>query len=99
MIYEKCLVSVLYLVVCIAKTLAKYLQNAKYETCIAGLVIFSQFEKFSVIRVLKYYILKEIKNTFARLFEKVLQKVKKKFEKILITSFENFQKILHMFKN
>ncbi len=38
-------------------------------------LIFLQFEKFSVIRVLTYYNFKEIKNIFGRLFEKVLQKV------------------------
>ncbi len=35
----------------------------------------------------------------ATLFEKVLQKVQKKFEKSLIKSFERFQEILRMFKN
>ncbi len=34
--YEK-FVSVLYFVVCFAKTFAKYPQNAKYKKCIAGL--------------------------------------------------------------
>ncbi len=35
--YDKYIVSVSYLVVCFAKTFVKYLQNAKYENCIAGL--------------------------------------------------------------
>ncbi len=33
---EKCIVSVSHFAVCFAKTLAKYLRNAKYEKCIAG---------------------------------------------------------------
>ncbi len=35
--YEKCTVGVSYFMVCFAKTLAKYLRNAKYDKCIAGL--------------------------------------------------------------
>ncbi len=35
--YEKCIVSVMYFVVCFAKTFAKYSRNAKYEKCIASL--------------------------------------------------------------
>ncbi len=46
-------------------------------------LVFLQFEKFSVIRVLTYYNLKEIK---------------KKFDKILIKSFENFQKFCECLK-
>ncbi len=38
-------------------------------------LIFLQFEEFSVIQVLRYYNLKEIKKMSTRLFEKVLQKV------------------------
>ncbi len=36
--YKKCIVSVSYFVVCFAKAYAKYLWNAKYESCIAGLI-------------------------------------------------------------
>ncbi len=43
--------------------------------------------------------MKEIlKKFFARLFENVLQKVQKKFEKILIKSFENFRKFCECLK-
>ncbi len=37
--YEKCIVGVSYFVVCFVKTLAKYLQNAKYNKCVADLSI------------------------------------------------------------
>ncbi len=37
--YEKCIVSVLYFVVCFMKTIVKYPRNVKYEKCIAGLTI------------------------------------------------------------
>ncbi len=41
--YEKCIVSVSYLVVWFAKTFAKYPQNVKYKKCIASLRVFPKF--------------------------------------------------------
>ncbi len=35
--YEKCIVSVLYFVVCFVKTLVKYPRNVKYDKCIVDL--------------------------------------------------------------
>ncbi len=36
--YEKCILSVLYFLVCFAKTVTKYTQNAKYDQSIAGVI-------------------------------------------------------------
>ncbi len=62
-------------------------------------LIFLQFEKFSVVQVLRHYNLKEIKKNFYRDIWKTFAESLEKIEKILIKSFENFQEILWMFKN
>ncbi len=38
--YKKCIVSVSYFGTCFAKTLVKYLQNVKYDKCVAFLMAF-----------------------------------------------------------
>ncbi len=62
-------------------------------------LIFLQFEKFSSIQVFTYYNLVEIFFKFCKAIWKGFVEIKKKIEKMLIKSFENFQDILWKFKN
>ncbi len=52
---EKCVVSVLYFIVCFAKIFAKYQQNAKYEKCIAALRKYYKNFRSILNRMVKIY--------------------------------------------